>query len=133
MHYSFIIVGRKKQIDLHFEPSPVFSDYESENYFIPNVPLEGNNWDDENLFPYQRGMIKEMITKFHLEDYCGKSCVLIIVRVNKSNSANVDTRVENSIQTEFLLLGFNPLIIEAEQLLDFKLNYNSSWSNGMHD
>lgn len=132
MHYSLIIVGRQKQIDLHFEPNPVFSDYESGKYFIPNLALEENNWNSQNMFPYQSGMIKEMITEFHLENHCGKSRVLIIIRVNESNSAHMDSRVENSLLAEFHLLGFAPLIIEAEQLLDFRLNQNSLWSNGLH-
>ena len=117
MHYTFIIVGRKGQIDFHYEPSPVFSNYDSNYYYNPAV------LGDSSMFPYENGMIERMINKFQLREYCGKALGVIIVRVNESNSANYGgTPVENSMLTEFAALGFNPLIIDSEQLSNYQVH-----------
>ena len=101
MHYSFIIANRHGQIDLHFEPNSVFSDWDSQKYFIPNVDLTSNGTDDSMLFPYRIGMFKEMINEFKCAEYCSKNLGLIVVRSQSSNSARQGSqyyeRLENAI------------------------------------
>lgn len=125
MHYSFIIVGRESQIDFHYEPSPVFSNYDTNYYYNPAVL--GNS----SMFPYENGMIERMMDKFQLMEYCGKALGVIIVRIKESNSANHDaTHVEISMLDEFTALGFKPLIIDSEQLSNFQVNTNSLLGTG---
>ena len=109
MHYSFLIVGHKNQVDFHFEPSPVFSNYDSNYYYNPAVLGESS------MFPYENGMIERMINKFQLREYCGKALGVIIVRIN-----GYYTPVENSMLAEFSELGFTALIIDSEQLSNYK-------------
>ena len=69
-------------------------------------------------------------SKYKLErrTYIGKNIVVIIIRVSESNSAKYGkelTSLENCILAEFAALGFNPLIIDSEQLSNYQVHENS--------
>ena len=131
MHYTFIIVGRESQIDLHFEPSPVFSDIATNTYFNPQV-LGDNNNDKAmamTLFPYERGMMAQMLTKFGCQEFCERNISILIIRVQNSNSANYGgnqlSNLEDCILSELLELGLIGSFINSEQLIGFRVNSNS--------
>ena len=134
MHYSFIISQREGQIDLHFEPNPVFSDWNSQKYFIPNVDSALNGSDDSMLLPYRIGMFKEMINEFKCAEYCSKNLGLVVVRSQSSNSARQGSQyyepLEKAILREASELGFYAVIFDSDQLTNYQLNVNSLMGNG---
>jgi len=135
MHYSFIIANRAGQIDLHFEPNAVFSDLNSQICFVPNIDLDSNNGYDSNLFPYRRGAFKEMITEFKCVEYCFLNLSLIVVRSEISNSAmqgpQYYVNLENALLLEIKELGFNSVIINAEEVTSYRVNPNSFMGRGV--
>ena len=137
MHYSFIISQREGQIDLHFEPNPVFSDWNSQKYFIPGTDLALNGRDDSMLFPYRSGMFKEMINEFKCAEYCGKNLGIIVLRSEFSNSARQGSqyyeRLENAILREANELGFCAVIFGSDQITNYQVNVNSTMGNGLSD
>jgi hypothetical protein len=137
MHYSFIISQREGQIDLHFEPNPVFSDWNSQKYFIPNADSALNGANDSMLFPYRSGLFKEMISEFKCVEYCGKNLGIIVVRSQSSNSARQGSqyyeRLENAILREASELGFYAVIFGSDQLTNYRANANSLMDNGLSD
>ena len=134
MHYSFIIANRLGQIDLHFEPNAVFSDLNSQICFVPNIDSDSNNAYDANLFPYRRGAFKEMITEFKCAEYCFMNLTLIIVRSEVSNSAiqgpQYYVNLENVLLLETKELGFNSVIINADEVTSYRVYPNSYMSRG---
>jgi len=137
MHYSFIISQREGQIDLHFEPNPVFSDRNSQKYFIPSTDLALNGTDDSMLLPYRSGMFKEMINEFKCADYCSKNLGVIVVRSEFSNSARQGSqyyeRLENAILREVSELGFYAVIFSSDQLTNYQVNFNSLMGKDLSD
>ncbi len=135
MHYSFIIANRLGQIDLHFEPNVVFSDLNSRICFVPNIDSDSNNGYDPNLFPYRRGAFKEMITEFKCDEYCFLNLTLIIVRSEVSNSAmqgpQYYVNLENALLLEIKELGFNAVIINAEEVTSYRVYPNSFMGRGV--
>lgn len=134
MHYSFIIAKRVGQIDLHFEPTTIFSDLNSQICFVPNIDSGSNNGYDPNLFPYRRGAFKEMITEFKCDEYCFQNLALIVVRSEISNSAmqgpQYYVNLENALLLEIKELGFNSVIINAEEVTSYRVYPNSFMRNG---
>ena len=130
MHYTIIIVGRESQIDLHFEPNLVFSDYFTNSYFIPDEDFSNVGM---NNFPHVEWTIEQMLLKFDCSTYIGKNIGVIIIRVSESNSAKYGKELislENCILAEFAALGFNPLIIDSEQLSNYQVHENSLMGTG---
>jgi hypothetical protein len=132
MHYSFIISDRQGQIDLHFEPSPVFSDISNKFYYNPLAP-EYVHKENYMTFPYEYGMLKDMINKFGCRDYCGRNLTVLVIRVQESNSVfqNVFSELEKCILHELTNMGMQGFIIDSEYLLDFKVNINSLFGEGI--
>jgi hypothetical protein len=134
MHYSFIIANRLGQIDLHFEPNAVFSDLNSQICFVPNINSDPSNVYDPNLFPYRRGAFTEMITEFKCAEYCFMNITLIIVRSEVSNSAmqgpQYYVNLENALLLEIKELGFNSVIINAEEVTSYRVYPNSFLGRG---
>lgn len=134
MHYSFIISERQGQIDLHFEPSPVFSDIVTISYYNPQVLGDTNDNVAMSLFPYERGMIERMIHKFECREFCGKNLPVLIIRVHESNSANYGihqtSNLEECILSEFLELGLVGCVIDSDRLKEFCINENSLLGTG---
>ncbi len=135
MHYSFIIANRHGQIDLHFEPNPVFSDRDLKLYFIPKIDAGKMNDDDSILFPYRIGMFKEMITEFNCVEHCSMNRGLVVVRSEFSNSARQGSKyyelLENRILQEANELGFYAVIFDSDQLTNYRVNDNSLMGNGL--
>jgi hypothetical protein len=134
MHYSFIIANRLGQIDLHFEPNAVFSDLNSRICFVPNIESGSSNGYEPNLFPYLRGSFKEMIREFKCHEYCFLNLTLIVVRSEMSNSARQGPQFYNDLEDALLLeiqeLGFNTLMINAEDITRYSVNTNSIMGDG---
>ena len=138
MHYSFIISQREGQIDLHFEPDPVFCDWNSQKYFIPKADSDLSGiTGDSMLFPHVNGMFKEMINEFKCAKYCGKNLGIIVVRSEFSNSARQGSqyyeRLENAILREANELGFCAVIFGSDQITNYQVNVNSTMGNGLSD
>ena len=134
MQYSFIISRREGQIDLHFEPNPVFSDSDSKLYFIPKIDAGTINDDDSMLFPYRIGMFKEMIIEFNCVEHCSKNRGLVVVRSEFSNSARQGSKyyelLENGILREARELGFCAVMFDSDQITNYRVNENSMMGNG---
>ena len=135
MHYSFIIANRHNQIDLHFEPTPVFSDRNAGKYIAPQVNSDSSNDEDLKLFPYQIGMFKQMVAAFQCEEFCNKNLVLVVVRSNNSNSARQGSSyyemLESTLLQEIKAIGFDAVIIDAEDITRYNVNLNSIMGDGI--